>query len=65
VQRVFLGEKELVQVDKHTAERAEEQDQESENGVADGVVCALVEDAEGEEKIQLTSCQQARVEQES
>ena len=46
-------EKELVQVGKHAVEGAEEQDEESEKGVADGVVCAIVEDADGVENIQL------------
>ena len=53
MQRVLLVEKELVQVGKHAVEGAEEQDEESEKGVADGVVCAIVEDADGVENIQL------------
>ena len=60
VQRVLVVEKELIQLDQHAVERAKEQDEESEKGVADGVACALVEDANGVEKIQLTSCQNKR-----
>ena len=53
MQRVLLVEKELVQVGKHAVEGAEEQDEESKKGVADGVMCAIVEDADGVENIQL------------
>ena len=48
MQRVLLVEKELVQVGKHAVEGGE-----SEKGVADGVMCAIVEDADGVENIQL------------
>ena len=50
MQRVFLGEKELVQVDKHAVKHAGQQEEENAKSVADVVVCALVEDAEGVEK---------------